>query len=142
MICAHSTGAPVGACLAASRDLIAEAWRYKQMWGGANAAGGDHRRRLYALDHHVQRLAEDHARARRLAEGLAELPGVGIDPATVETNIVIASVADPAAYCARLEAEGVLAGPTDARHVRFVTHLDIDDAGIDAALAAARRALA
>src|SRR6266536_1764466 len=136
-------GAPVGACLAASRDLITEAWRYKQMWGGAmRQAGIIAAAGLYALDHHVQRLAEDHARARRLAEGLAELPGVGIDPATVETNIVIASVADPVAYCARLEAEGVLAGPTDARHVRFVTHLDIDDAGIDTALAAARRALA
>jgi threonine aldolase len=75
-------GAPVGACLAASRELIEEAWRYKQMWGGAFrqsgivAAAG-----LYALDHHVERLADDHANARFLAEGVAELPGVELDPA-------------------------------------------------------------
>jgi threonine aldolase len=136
-------GAPVGACLAASRELIGEAWRYKQMWGGAMrqagilAAAG-----LHALDHHVDRLAEDHVRARRLAEGLAELPGVGLDPATVETNIVIAAVPDPAAFCAALEADGVLAGPAGPGNVRFVTHLDVDDAGIEGALLAARRALA
>ncbi len=136
-------GAPVGACLAASGELIGEAWRYKQMWGGAMrqagilAAAG-----LHALEHHVDRLAEDHVRARRLAEGLAELPGVGIDPATVETNIVIASIPDPAAFCAALEADGVLAGPAGSGSVRFVTHLDVDDAGIEGALLAARRALA
>src|ERR671934_2962934 len=83
-------GAPVGACLAGSSDLISEAWRYKQMWGGAMrqsgiiAAAG-----LYALDHHVERLAEDHENARVLAEGLAEIEGVTIDPERVETNIVI-----------------------------------------------------
>jgi threonine aldolase len=136
-------GAPVGACLAGSQELIAEAWRYKQMWGGAmRQAGIIAAAGLYALDHHVDRLAEDHLRARRLAEGLAELPGVGIDPATVETNIVIAEVADPAGLCARLRDEGVLAGPADAHRVRFVTHLDVDDAGIDGALAAMRRVLA
>lgn len=136
-------GAPVGACLAASRDLIAEAWRYKQMWGGAmRQAGIIAAAGLYALDRHVDRLADDHARARRLAEGLAGLPDVGVDPAAVETNIVMASVADPAVFCARLKAEGVLANPADAGRVRFVTYLDIDDAAIDAALAAARRALA
>jgi threonine aldolase len=133
-------GAPVGACLAASRELITEAWRYKQMWGGAmRQAGIVAAAGLYALDHHVDRLADDHGRARRLAEGLAELPGVDIDPATVDTNIVIAGVGDAAAFCERLRAEGVVAGPADARRVRFVTHLDVDDAGIDAALAAARR---
>jgi threonine aldolase len=136
-------GAPVGACLAASAELIAEAWRYKQMWGGAmRQAGIIAAAGLYALDHHVDRLAEDHLRARRLAEGLAELPGVGIDPARVDTNIVIAEVADPAALCAALEREGVLAGPADPHRVRFVTHLDVDDAGIDGALAAMRRVLA
>jgi threonine aldolase len=136
-------GAPVGACLAASHEEIAEAWRYKQMWGGAlRQAGIIAAAGLYALDHHVDRLAEDHARARRLAEGLAELRGVGIDPATVETNIVIASVGNAATFCAALEADGVLAGHIDDERVRFVTHLDVDDAGIEAALAAARRALA
>jgi threonine aldolase len=136
-------GAPVGACLAASAELIAEAWRYKQMWGGAmRQAGIIAAAGLYALEHHVDRLAEDHARARRLAEGLATLPGIGIDPATVETNIVIAEVADPAAFCAGLERQGVLAGPADPYRVRFVTHLDVDDAGIDRALAAAAQAVA
>jgi threonine aldolase len=136
-------GAPVGACLAASRDLIAEAWRYKQMWGGAmRQAGIIAAAGLYALDHHVDRLAEDHARARRLADGLAQLPGVGIDPATVDTNIVIAEVADPPALVARLRDDGVLAGPGAAGTVRFVTHLDVDDQGIERALTAAARALA
>jgi threonine aldolase len=136
-------GAPVGACMAASRELISEAWRYKQMWGGAmRQAGIIAAAGVYALDHHVDRLAEDHLRARRLAEGLAELPGVGIDPATVDTNIVIAEVADPPGFVARLRDDGVLAGPGGAGTVRFVTHLDVDDAGIERALVAAARALA
>jgi len=135
-------GAPVGACLAGSEELIAEAWRFKQMLGGAMrqsgivAAGA-----LYALDHHVQRLADDHARARRLAEGLAGLPGVELDPATVETNIVIFAVPDAPAFCAALDRAGVTMIPLDARRVRAVTHLDVDDDGIDAALAAARAAV-
>ena len=83
-------GAPVGAVLVGSRELIDEAWRYKQMWAAAMrqsgivAAAG-----LYALDHNVERLAEDHENARVLAEGLAELPGVKLDASTVETNIVL-----------------------------------------------------
>ena len=83
-------GAPLGAVLAGSAELIDEAWRYKQMLGGAmRQAGIVAAGALYALDHHVDRLAEDHALARELAEGLAGLPGVTIDPADVETNIVI-----------------------------------------------------
>ena len=66
---------------------------------------------LYALDHHVERLADDHARARRLAEGLAALPGVELDPATVETNIVIFAVPDAAAFTAALAAEDVVDEP-------------------------------
>jgi len=132
-------GAPVGACLAGSEEFIAEAWRWKQMLGGAMrqsgviAAAG-----LYALEHNVERLGEDHARARRLAEGLAELPGIELDPALVETNIVVFRVADAAGFCHRLEAEGVRMGALDERIVRAVTHLDVDDAGIDRALEAAR----
>jgi len=132
-------GAPVGACMAGSRDLIEEAWRYKQMIGGAmRQAGIIAAAGLYALDHHVERLAEDHANARVLAEGLAEIPGVGIDPATVQTNIVIFEVGDAAAFCERMLAEGVRVGPLDARRVRAVTHLDVDSAGVERALAAAR----
>src|SRR3954447_1538833 len=135
-------GAPVGACLVGSRELIDEAWRWKQMLGGAlRQSGIVAAARLYALDHHVERLAEDHTRARRLAEGLAELPGVGLDPATVETNIVIFSVPDAPAFCAALERAdvGMLAAGPDP--VRAVTHLDVDDDGIERALRAARGAL-
>src|SRR4029453_18975111 len=93
-------GAPVGACLAGSAAFIEEAWRWKQMMGGAMrqsgivAPAGPH-----PLDYHVARLADDHARARRLAEGLAQLPGVELDPTTVETNIVIFAVPDSSAFC-------------------------------------------
>ena len=132
-------GAPVGACLAGSEELIEEAWRWKQMMGGSlRQAGIVAAAGLYALDHHVERLAEDHDNARTLAEGLAELPDVDIDPATVETNIVIFSVPDAPAFCAALKAEGVDMGALDARHVRAVTHLDVDRSDIERALAAAR----
>src|SRR5215211_7459759 len=135
-------GAPVGACLAASADFIEEAWRWKQMLGGAmRQAGVIAAAGLYALDHHVDRLADDHARARRLAEGLAALPGVDIDPATVETNILVFAVPDARAFCAALGRADVTMGALDARRVRAVTHLDVDDAGIDHALAAAGDAL-
>jgi threonine aldolase len=135
-------GAPVGACLAGSAELIDEAWRYKQMLGGAmRQAGIVAAAGLYALDHHVERLAGDHERARRLAEGLAAIGGVSIDPEAVETNIVIFAVPDAAAFCAALEAQDVLMGALDARRVRAVTHLDVDDAGIQRALAAAAQAL-
>jgi threonine aldolase len=135
-------GAPVGACLAGSAAFIEEAWRWKQMLGGAMrqsgivAAGG-----LYALDHHIERLAEDHARARRLAEGLATLPGVELDPAMVETNIVIFAVPDAGAFCTALAAADVAMSQFGARRVRAVTHLDVDDEGIDRALAVAAQAL-
>jgi threonine aldolase len=136
-------GAPVGAALAGSRPFIAEAWRYKQQMGGAMrqagiiAAGG-----VYALRHHVERLAEDHALARRLAEGLAELPGVKLDPADVETNIVFLEVTgalDAPAVVERLLAHGVRVGALGPRTLRAVTHLDVDTAGIERALAAARQ---
>jgi threonine aldolase len=136
-------GAPVGACLAGSAELIEEAWRYKQMWGGAmRQAGVIAAAGLHALDHHVDRLAEDHANARRLAEGLAAVAGISIDPATVETNIVAFEVADAPAFCAALESDGVRMGALGQRRVRAVTHLDVDAAGIDKALAAVSHALA
>jgi threonine aldolase len=133
-------GAPVGAVLAGSSELIEEAWRWKQMLGGSLrqsgilAAGC-----LYALDHHVERLAEDHEHARLLAEGLADLPGIEIDPATVETNIVVFAVADAPGYVAKL-ADQVELSAVDATHVRAVTHLDVDRADIETALTALTRA--
>jgi threonine aldolase len=135
-------GAPVGAVLAGSRALIDEAWRYKQMWGGAmRQAGIIAAAGLYALDHHVDRLADDHVNARALAEGLAELPGVELDPAAVETNIVVFRVPDAEALCATLERAGVKMSALDATRVRAVTHLDVDRAGVDTAIAATRAAL-
>jgi threonine aldolase len=89
----------------------------------------------------VERLADDHARARRLAEGLAALAGVDIDAATVETNIVIFGVPDAPAFCAALDREGVGMLPVGPDRVRAVTHLDVDDAGIEQALDAAEAAL-
>jgi threonine aldolase len=136
-------GAPVGAALAGSRDFIAEAWRCKQQMGGAMrqagiiAAGG-----VYALRHHVERMAEDHANARRLAEGLAELSGIKLDPAEVETNIVffdLTGTLDAPTAVQRLLAHGVRVGAMGPRTMRAVTHLDVDAAGIDRALAAARQ---
>jgi threonine aldolase len=136
-------GAPVGAVLVGSADLIEEAWRYKQMWGGAmRQAGIVAAAGLYALDHHVERLAEDHANARVLAEGLAAVPGVDIDADRVETNIVIFEVADAPALTGALWEAGVEVTPLGPRRVRMVTHLDVDRAGVERALAAVREAMA
>ncbi len=132
-------GAPVGACLAGSVELVEEAWRHKQMLGGAmRQAGIVAAAALHALEFHVERLADDHLNARRLADGLAELPGVTLDPDSVETNIVVFDVEDAAGFCARLAAEGVVMGAFGARTVRAVTHLDVSANDIDAALAGAR----
>lgn len=136
-------GAPVGAALAGSRAFIEEAWRYKQAIGGAMrqagiiAAGG-----VYALRHNVERLADDHTNARRLADGLAELPGIAIDPARVLTNIVLFDVAGlgltTAGWIAANLEHGVRYSGMGETVVRAVTHLDVDRAGIETALAAAR----
>ena len=130
-------GAPVGAVLAGSGELMAEAWRWKQQMGGAFrqsgivAAGC-----LHALDHHVDRLAEDHDNARRLADGLAELGCAVIPP---ETNIVI--FAAPDGFVARMAERGVELSDTPDGRVRAVTHLDVGRDGIESALLAARDAL-
>jgi len=136
-------GAPVGAAIAGSRDFIAEAWRCKQQMGGAMrqagiiAAGG-----VFALRHHVERLADDHAHAKRLAEGLAALPGIKLDPATVETNLVFFDLTgslDASTAVERMLAHGVRMGALGPRTIRAVTHLDVSAHGIERALDAARR---
>ena len=135
-------GAPIGACLAGSDELIAEAWRYKQMLGGSmRQAGIVAAGARYGLQHNVERLAEDHANAQFLAAGLAEIPGVEIDPATVETNLVFFDVADGASLYAKLSAAGIETSLLEGR-IRMVTHLDVDRADIETALAAVKSALA
>jgi len=135
-------GAPIGSCLAGSAAFIEEAWRLKQQMGGAmRQAGIIAAAAVYALDHHVDRLAEDHANARRLAERLAELPGVEIDLAGVETNIVLIELSgalDAEVALNRLAERGVRMVSLGPRTLRAVTHLDVDAAGIDRAIAAAQ----
>ena len=129
-------GAPVGAVLVGSRELIEEAWRFKQMLGGALRQSGILAAAcLYALEHNVERLAEDHEHASALAAGLAALPGARIDPAAVQTNIVMFEVEDAPALVARL-AERVELVAFGQRRVRAVTHLDVSRRDIDAALEA------
>jgi threonine aldolase len=136
-------GAPVGACLAGPRELIEEAWRFKQMMGGSlRQAGIVAAAGLYALDHNVDRLAEDHENARVLAEGIAEIANARIDASKVETNIVIFEVGDQERVLRELAERGVEMSPMGPGRVRAVTHLDVDRAGIDEALNALRDVLA
>jgi len=127
-------GAPVGSLLAASAERIAAAriWR-KRLGGGMRQVGILAAAGLYALDHNVERLADDHTRARRLAEGVAQAAPGTVDPGAVQTNIVVFEVPDAAAVVQRCRDEGVLIGALDARHARAVTHLDVDDDGVDRA---------
>lgn len=140
-------GAPIGAVLAGSAEFIDQAWRVKQRLGGAmRQAGIVAAAALYALDHHVERLAEDHAHARRLAAGLAAIPGVRLDPATVETNIVLFEIdperlgMDAPTWAARAAERGVRIGAFGPTRLRAVTHLDVDAAGIERAIALLERA--
>lgn len=131
-------GAPVGSALCGSNAFIARARRVRKMAGGGlRQAGLLAACALHALDHHVDRLADDHAHARRLAEGLAGIEGLTVKSA--ETNIVFVDVAEGRgpALLAFLQAHGVLA--TGLIGLRFVTHLDVDAAGIDRAIATVRR---
>jgi threonine aldolase len=138
-------GTPVGSMLCGSASAIARARRLRKMLGGGwRQAGVLAAAGLYALDHHVERLADDHRRARALAEGLVGCDRVSVDPASVETNMVVAQLRydEPIErVIADLAAEGVRAGPLDARALRLVTHLDIDDDGLERAIAGGRAAL-
>src|SRR4051794_28000157 len=136
-------GAPLGAVLAGPAGFVEEAWRYKQMIGGAlRQAGIVAAGCLHALDHHVDRLADDHALARELASGLAGGDGLSVDPAAVDTNIVVFGGAGAAAFRARLADEGVAMSQVGPTTVRAITHLDVDAEGVRLAVEAARRALA
>lgn len=130
-------GAPVGSALCGSEDLIRRALRWRKMLGGGLrqsgllAAAAHH-----ALDHHVRRLADDHALAQRLAQGLAGIDGLSVRSA--QTNIVFVDVANGRGpdLLAHLAKDGVLA--TGLIGLRFVTHLDVDAVGIDRAIASTR----
>ena len=130
-------GAPMGSALCGSKDLIARAHRIRKMTGGGlRQAGVVAAAALHALDHHVQRLEQDHAMAQRLAAGLQGLPGLSVR--SVQTNIVFLDVTEGRgpALLAHLKAAGVLA--TGMLGLRFVTHMDVDAVGIDRAIAAIR----
>jgi threonine aldolase len=136
-------GCPLGALIAGPPTLMVRARRGKHLFGGAmRQAGIVAAAALYALDHNVDRIAEDHARARRLAEGLVDA-GVSVDLDQVETNFVQVDVGpDRAEAIDRIKAEGVLVSTTVHPTIaRAVTHLDISDEEIDTAIRAIPRAL-
>jgi threonine aldolase len=127
-------GCPVGAIMAGSREFIEEAWRFKHQFGGAMrqsgiiAAAGVH-----ALQHHVDRLAEDHENARQFARLIATSPHVSVDPETVETNIVLFSVAGGRApqLADALKQQGILLCPFGETQMRAVTHIDVSRRDIE-----------
>ena len=140
-------GAPVGSMLVGSRDFIDKARVTRKLLGGGMrqvgvlAAAG-----LIALEESPKILHSDHENARHLAEGLAKLPGIAIDPKKVVTNILIFDVTatgrTAADICAALAKKNILSGPTGPHAIRMVTHYDVDRAGIDCALAALAEILA
>ena len=138
-------GCPVGAVLVGSKDAIHEAWHWKHQFGGSmRQAGIIAAAGVYALQHHVERLTEDHENARRLARGLAQIEGIELDPPEIATNMVFfdcagLGISNPEMNQRLLE-HGVRigAGYGPRGLMRAVTHLDVNEAGIDKALAAVR----
>ena len=134
-------GAPVGSALCGSAEFIQRAHRVRKMAGGGmRQAGMLAAAALHALEHHVARLADDHALARRLATGLSGIPGLQVD--APQTNIVFADLTGgarerSAELLAHLAHHGVRA--TGLYRLRFVTHLDVDAAGVDHAAAVIRQ---
>jgi threonine aldolase len=134
-------GAPVGSVLVGSRDHMAQAriWR-KRFGGGMRQVGILAAAGLHALDHHVDRLADDHARAHRFAQAAGEAAPGSIDPATVQTNIVVLDVSvtgwTSAGFMEAAGAQGIRLYPVSPTAVRLVWHLDVDDAGTDKAVEA------
>ena len=136
-------GAPVGSMLVGTKDLIERARSIrKALGGGMRQAGILAAAGLIALEHGPARLHEDHAMARMLAEGVAGIPGIEIDLATVQTNIVIFDVSDTGKssteITAALKEQGVLAGTVNPQLIRFVTHLNVSKAQCERALSGLR----
>jgi threonine aldolase len=129
-------GAPVGAVLAGSADFIERAWAVKQQYGGSMRQSGVLAAMcLHALDHHVERLADDHALAARIAERISQMPKVArVLP--VQTNIIIFDLTPDAPTAAEVvqacREDGVIIGAFGERRIRAVTHLDVDDVAADA----------
>lgn len=126
-------GAPVGSALAGPRDLVKLARRHRKLFGGGmRQAGVIAAGALYALEHHVERLAEDHANAQTLAAAVRQIPGLTLLGDRVDTNIVIfevdRSLGSAAELCTRLKERGLLMLAIAATQVRAVTHLDVDEA--------------
>jgi len=134
MVClSKGLGCPVGSMLAGSREVMALAWRVRRrLGGGMRQAGILAAAGLYALEHHRERLAVDHANARLLGELAAQIPGLSVIPP--ETNIVMIDIAEPlpdaVTLLARLETLGIRMTSFGPRRLRAVTHLDVDEAGI------------
>jgi threonine aldolase len=132
-------GAPVGSALAGPAELIREAVRHRKLFGGGmRQAGVLAAAALYAMDHQMERLADDHARAHKLTEGLREIPGVTVD--TVDTNLVYFHISHgpltAAELNSRLCARGVLTHATARYTLRAVTHMDVGDEDVDRAIEA------
>ncbi len=147
MMCfSKGLGAPVGSILVSDRATIHRARRFRKMMGGGIRQGGILAAAcLYALDHHVERLADDHRRAKRLAELVKGAPGVDVDPARIDTNIVFFELAPEgptaAALALGLKERGVWMSAYGPYRLRAITHLDVDDPGIERAGNALREAL-
>jgi threonine aldolase len=139
-------GAPIGSLVAGTKTFIDRVHRFRKMFGGGMrqvgiiAAAG-----IYALDHHIERLKEDHKNAKRLALGLSEIQGVSIDPDHVETNIVIFDIAEMGMTAPQVRDEmkkkGVLIHPFGKTQIRLVTHLDVSKDDIETALKAFKKVL-
>ena len=127
-------GAPVGSLLASTAETVGRAriWR-KRLGGGMRQVGVLAAAGLHALDHHVDRLADDHRRARRLAEAVAEAAPGSVVPTEVDTNIVVVEDDSAPALVAACREEGVLVSLLDQRHLRLVTHLDVGDDEVERA---------
>jgi threonine aldolase len=131
-------GAPLGAVLAGSKEFIGEAWRWKQRLGGAMRQGGICAAAcLYALDHNIERLAEDHTNAQRLARAMGQIEGVTVE--WPETNLVFFDTSGTGLtardFSARLRAQGVLVSVSDTYRARACLHLDIGTAMVEEAVA-------
>jgi threonine aldolase len=138
-------GAPLGAVLAGSREFIGAAWRWKQRLGGSMRQGGICAAAcLYALDHNIERLADDHLNAARLARGLGQIEGITVED--VQTNLVFFDTTGTGLTAAQIEAaarkRGLMISSMGAHRGRACTHLDVDAAGIDEALSILREVVA